>query len=86
MIDATTTTMTIAAITTVATGVMSDVTIGMTIIVDKSLRHHHRQMGATPMVRFRLPTGRSTSSLMVVRQPRATDISDQMQGRSGKSI
>jgi hypothetical protein len=36
-------------------------------------------------VRSQLPTGRSTSSLLVVKQPRATDSSDQTQGRSTNS-
>jgi hypothetical protein len=47
----------------------------------RSLLHHRCLKGATPMVRFRLPTGISTSSLVVVKQPRATDSSDQTQGR-----
>jgi hypothetical protein len=37
------------------------------------------------MVRIKPPTGRSTSSLVVVKQPRATYNSDQTQGKLTKS-
>jgi hypothetical protein len=70
-------------------GVMIDVvkttTIAMTTI-GKSELHHHRLKGETPMVRSSQPTEKSTSSLEVAKQPKATDRSDQMQGRSGTSI
>jgi hypothetical protein len=90
-IDVATTAATITARTTVTTGVMSAATTGVTIAYDKTtttamttaarnLLHHHSQKGATPLVRFRLPTDRSTSSLVVVRQPRAADNSDQIKG------
>jgi hypothetical protein len=38
------------------------------------------------MAHFRPLTGRSTSSLVVIRPPRATGSNDQIQGRSAKSI
>jgi hypothetical protein len=96
MIDATTTAATIIVKTTGTTGGMIAVTTCMMVVVARtttitttttarSLLHHHRQKGATPMVRFRPPTGRPTSSLVVTKQPRATYRNDQIQGRSSKS-
>jgi hypothetical protein len=35
--------------------------------------HHHRPKGATPIVRFRMPITRSTSSLVVATRSKATD-------------
>jgi hypothetical protein len=95
MTNATTTVATIAVKTTGMTGGMIAVMTGMMIVVAKttitamttiarSLLHQHRQKGATPMVRSRTPTNRSASSSVVVKQARATDSSDQTQGKSAK--
>jgi hypothetical protein len=68
--------------------VMIDVTRMTTINMTRTGRsglHHHRPNGATPMVRFRRPTARSTSSLVVAKRSKATGRLDQMPGRSGTS-
>jgi hypothetical protein len=65
--------------------VVKTTTISMTTI-GKSGLHHHRPKGATPMVRSSRPIEKSTSSSEVAKQPKATDRSDQTQGRSGTSI
>jgi hypothetical protein len=87
MIDVTTTAATITVKTIIMTGVMivinKTTTTAMTTVVRSLLLY--RQKGATPMAHSRLPTDRSTSSLVVVGQPRVTDNNDQMQGRSAKS-
>jgi hypothetical protein len=57
-------------------------TIATTIIRMNGLHRHHPK-GATPMVRYRSPTVRSTSPLAVVKQPKATDRTDQMLEKSG---
>jgi hypothetical protein len=56
-------------------------TIATTIIRMNGLHRHHPK-GATPMVRYRSPTVRSTSPLAVVKQPKATDRTDQMLEKS----
>jgi hypothetical protein len=53
--------------------------------VEKSGLHHHRQEGATPMVRSSRRTERSTSLSVVAKRPKATDRSDETQGRLGMS-
>jgi hypothetical protein len=82
----------VAAKTSATTGEMTDVMIDvakMTIIatttIAKSGLYHHCLKGATPMVRSSRLTERSTSSSVVAKRPKATNRSDQMQGRSGMS-
>jgi hypothetical protein len=87
MIDAMTTAATIATKTTVMTGGTTGMTsatatdvmiiIAKTTTTARNALHHHRQKGATPMARFKSPTRRSTSSLVVAKRPRATGSSDQ---------
>jgi hypothetical protein len=64
------------------TDVAKITTTAMTTI-EKSGLHHHRPKGATPTVCSSQPT--ETSSLAVAKRPKATDRSDQTQGRSGMS-
>jgi hypothetical protein len=82
----------IAATTSAATGDTTDamidiakMTIIATMTIAKSGLYHHRLNRATPMVCSSQPTERSTSSLVVAKRPKATDRSDQTQGRSGMS-
>jgi hypothetical protein len=56
-----------------------------TTTTGRSGLHHHRPKGATPMVHFRRPTARSTSSLVVAKRSKATGKLDKMTGRSGTS-
>jgi hypothetical protein len=77
-----------AATTSTTTGETIDVakmTITATTTIGKNGLHCHRLKGATPMVCSSLPTERSTSSSAVAKRPKATDISNQTQGRSGMS-
>jgi hypothetical protein len=96
MTDVTTTVVTIIMKTTTmivaTTGVTTDVMIVVakmttttTTTTARNALHHRHQKGATPMVCFKPPTGRSTSSLVVDKRPRVTGSNDQMQERSGKS-
>jgi hypothetical protein len=69
-------------------GAMIDVartTTTATTTTARSDLHRHHPKGATPMVHFRQPTERSTSSSAVAKRPNATDSSDRMQGKSGTS-
>jgi hypothetical protein len=82
----------VAATTSATTGETTDAMIDvakMTIIatttITKSGLYHHRLKGATPMVCSNQLTERSTSSSMVAKRAKATNKSDQMQGRSGMS-
>jgi hypothetical protein len=61
------------------------IVVAKTTTTARNALHHRRQKGQTPMARFKPPTERLTSPLVVERRPRATGSSDQMQGRSGKS-
>jgi hypothetical protein len=91
-----TTDVTTARVITVTTSAVSAKMIGVMIHVARTtitatttaarsdLQHHHLK-GATPMVHFSQPTERSTSSSAVAKRPKATDSSDQTQGRSGMS-
>jgi hypothetical protein len=63
------------------TDVVKAITIATTTIAKSDLHRHHLK-GATPMVRSSQLTERSTSSLVVAKRPKATDRSDQTQGRS----
>jgi hypothetical protein len=54
-----------------------------TTTTERSGLHHHRLKGATPMVHFRRPTARSTSSSVVAKRSKVTDKLDQTPGRSG---
>jgi hypothetical protein len=74
----------IATTTSAMTDEMTDVMI-ITTTTGRSELHHHRQNGATPMVHFRRPTARSTSSLEVAKRSKATDRPDQTPGRSSTS-
>jgi hypothetical protein len=78
----------IATTTSATIGEMIDVarttTISMTITEWNGL-HRHCPKGATPMVRSRKPTVRSTSSSVVAKRPKAIDRPDQTPGRSGTS-
>jgi hypothetical protein len=91
-----TTGVTIARVITVTTRVMTDETIDMmtdvakttttaTTTIEKSGLHHHSPKGVTPTVHSSHPNERSTSLSAVAKQPKATDRSDQTQGRSGMS-
>jgi hypothetical protein len=77
-----------AEMISVMTGVMIDVartaTTATTTIARSDLHHHHLK-GATPMGCLSQPTERSTSSLVVVKRPKAIGSSNQTQGRSGTS-
>jgi hypothetical protein len=88
-----TTTGVIAVTTSVMTDEKIDAMIDVaktittaTTITGKSGLHCHRQKGATPMVHSSWPTERSTSSSAVAKRPKATERTDQTQGRSGMSI
>jgi hypothetical protein len=80
----------ITATTSVMTNEMVDAMIDVakttttatTTIARSDLRRHHLK-GATPIVRSSQLTERSTSSLAVAKRPKATERSDQTQGRSG---
>jgi hypothetical protein len=82
----------IATMTSAMTDEMTDVmifvtrttTITTTTIGRKKL-HRHRPKGATPMVRSRRPTVRSTSSSVVAQRSKAIERPDQTLGRSGMS-
>jgi hypothetical protein len=72
----------------VMTGVTTAVattTTTMTATIARSPLLHLHLKWATPIVCFRTPTDISTSSSVATKQPRATDSSDQTQGRSAKS-
>jgi hypothetical protein len=82
----------IAVMTSVTTAEMIDTmtditktTTTATTTIAKSGLHCHHLKGATSMVCSSQPTERSTSSLSVAKRPKATDRSDQTQGRSGMS-
>jgi hypothetical protein len=80
--------MMIVTMTDETTGVMTDVARTTTVpaaTTAKSGLHHHRPKGATPMAHSRRPTTRSTSSLEVVKRPKAIDRLDQTPGRSDTS-
>jgi hypothetical protein len=80
--------MTTSATTNEMTDVMIDVartTIVTTTTTGRSGLHRHHPKGATPMVHFRRPTARSTSSSVVAKRSKATDRFNQMPGRSGTS-
>jgi hypothetical protein len=80
--------VTTSVMTTEMIDVMTDVakmTTTATTTTAKSGLHRQHLKGATPMVRSSQPTERSTSSSAVAKRPKATDRSDQMQGRSGTS-
>jgi hypothetical protein len=80
--------VTTSAMTDETTDVMIDAaktTTTATTIITRSELHHHLPKGATPMVHSSQPTERSTSSSAVAKRPKATDRSDQTQGRSGMS-
>jgi hypothetical protein len=81
-------TVSTSAVTTETIGVTTDVarttTTAMTTTARSGLHHHHLK-GATPMVRSSQPTERSTSLLAVTKRPKATDSSDQTQGRLSMS-
>jgi hypothetical protein len=101
MIDATTTAVTIALIsvievivvmiatmTVATTGVTIDVVRMTTTAKTTTARNghlHHRPREATPMVHSRRQTARSTSLLVVAKQPKPTGRLDQTLGRSGTS-
>jgi hypothetical protein len=80
--------MMIVTTTNETTDVMIDVarttTVTTTTTVRSGLRRH-RPKGATPMVRFRRPTVKSTSSSVVSKRSKVTDRLDQTPGRSGTS-
>jgi hypothetical protein len=70
------------------TGAMTDVartTTTATTTVAKNGLHHHHLKKAIPMVRSSQPTERSISTSAVAKRPKATDRTDQMQGRSDMS-
>jgi hypothetical protein len=82
----------IATTTSATSDEMIDATIDVarmttttTTTIGKNELNHHHPKGATPMVRSRRPTVRSTSSSVVARQQKATDRPDQTPGRSGTS-
>jgi hypothetical protein len=81
-------TATTSAVTVETIGATTDVprttTIAATTTAKSGLHRHHLK-GATPMVRSSQPTERSTSSSAAAKRPKATDSSDQTQGRSGMS-
>jgi hypothetical protein len=78
----------IATTTSTTTDEMIDVAGTTTITTTTTGRsglHHYRPKGATPMVCFRRPTARSTSSSEVAKRSKATDRPDQAPGRLGTS-
>jgi hypothetical protein len=77
-----TTSATIAGMIDVMTDIAKTTTTA-TITTVKNGLYHHFLKGATPMARSRRPTERLTSSSVVAKQPKATDITDQTPGRSG---
>jgi hypothetical protein len=83
-----TTAVTTNAMIAAMTSVMIDiarVTTTTTTTTAWSALHHHHLKGATPMVRFKQRTERSTSSSTVAKRPKATGSFDQTQGRLGTS-
>jgi hypothetical protein len=78
----------IATMTNATTDEMTDVASTTTITTTTTGRnelHRHRPKGATPMVCFRRPTARSTSSSEVAKRSKATGRPGQMPGRLGMS-
>jgi hypothetical protein len=57
-----------------------------TTIIGRNELHHHRPNEATPIVHFRRPIARSSSSSAVAKRPKATNRTNQTPGRSGKLI
>jgi hypothetical protein len=80
--------MMIVTTTDETTDMMIDV-VRTTIVTKTTTRRsgfrRHRPKGATPMVHFRMPTVRSTSSSVVAKRSQETDRLDPMPGRSGTS-
>jgi hypothetical protein len=79
-----TTSITTDETTDAMTDVAKTTTTSTTTITMSDLHRHHLK-GATPMVHSSQPTEKSTSSLAVTKRPKATDRSDQTQGRSDMS-
>jgi hypothetical protein len=76
--------VTTSVVTVETIDVMIDVartTTTATTIIARSDLHHHHLKGATLMVHSNPPTERLTTSSAVAKRPKATDSSDQTQGR-----